>query len=46
MDYIELLRIMSYKSSCAPPRGTPRVMLSTEGAKANYWRYNQSDFGT
>ena len=36
------MQVPTLKSSCAPPRGAPpRVMLSTEGAKANHWRYNQ-----
>jgi len=37
------MQVPTLKSSCAPPRGTPRVTLSTEGAKANHWGYNQFD---
>ena len=31
------------KSSCMPPRGATRVMLSTEGTKAARWHLNQPD---
>jgi len=37
------MQVYTRKSSCAPPRGTPWVTPSTEGAKADKWRYNQSD---
>jgi len=33
------------KSSCAPSRGTPCIKPSSEGAKADNWRYNQSITG-
>ena len=36
------MQVHTPKSSCAPPRGTPWVTLSTEGAKAVDWYYNQS----
>jgi len=35
------MQVHTHKSSCAPPRGTPWVTLSTEGAKVDYWCFNR-----
>jgi len=35
------MQVHTHKSRCAPSRDAPFVALSTEGAKANLWRYNQ-----
>jgi len=35
------MQVHTRKSSCAPPRGTPWVTPSTEGAKAAFWHFNR-----